>query len=369
MPSDARFMDRAIGLAGNGQGRTAPNPCVGAVLVRGGRIVAQGWHTAYGMPHAEIECLRDAQAKGIDPSSCTIYVTLEPCNHHGKTPPCTRAILAAGIKRVVVGAMDPNPVAQGGAEFLREQGIEVRTGVRAQRCRDLIADFTRWQTDDRPFTFAKLATTLDGRIATRTGHSVWITGERARKEVHRLRSWCQAVIVGGGTFRADNPSLTCRLQDFTGNQPLAVVVTRTLPDANAPFTLLRQRPEQTIFWTSQTEAACSRAAALASIGVTVWGLSSRAGMLDLADGLRRLRNEKGCLYAMVEGGGHLAASLYTQSCMDELRLFQAMKIVGDNQAHPCFTGRDVQRMDESWNLRLLEHRFGPDQYLRLRPKE
>lgn len=370
MTSDGRFMDRAIRLAENGRGHTAPNPCVGAVLVINGHVVAGGWHTRCGMPHAEIECLRDAQAKGIDPASCTLYVTLEPCNHHGKTPPCTQAILAAGIQRVVIGALDPNPIAQGGAEFLRERGVEVKTGVRVLQCRDLITDFTLWQTGDRPFTFVKLATTLDGRIATRNGHSVWITGEVARREVHRLRSWCQAVVVGGGTFRADNPSLTCRLQDYDGPQPVAVVVTRTLPEPDAPYTLLQARPEQTIFWTSQQEAASRNAEALKKQGLTVWGLPARDDMLDLAEGLRRLRSEKKCLYTMVEGGGRLAASLHMQGLMDELRLFQAMKIVGDEQAHAAFAGRNVQRMDASWQLRLLEHRFfGPDQYLRLRPKE
>lgn len=370
MATDGRLMDRAIALAERGRGQTAPNPCVGAVLARDGRVVARGWHTACGQPHAEIEALRDAKAKGVNPAACTLYVTLEPCNHHGKTPPCTEAILAAGIPSVVVGALDPNPVAQGGAEFLRQQGLAVRTGVRERSCQDLIADFRLWQTTDRPFCMVKLATTLDGRIATRNGHSAWISGPDSRREVHRLRAWCQAVIVGGSTFRADNPALTCRLDGHDGPQPLAVIVTRTLPDSPQAFTLLRERPQQTIFWTTAAEARSHRATGLTELGATVWGLGETHGGLDLAEGLRLLRRDRGCLYAMAEGGGQLALSLQAQGLMDELRLFQAMKIVGDAQARPLFAGREITAMSEAWNLRLLEHRFfGPDLYLRLRPKE
>lgn len=198
MRDDNGFMDLAIDLAERGRGRTAPNPCVGAVLTRGGAAVAQGWHTACGQPHAEVEALHDAAAKGVDPRQCTLYVTLEPCNHQGRTPPCTRAILEAGVPEVVVGCADPNPaVAGGGADFLRGRGVTVRMGVRERRCRDLIADFLIWQTTSRPYSILKLATTLDGKIATRDGKAAWISGEASRREVHRLRTWCQAVIVGG----------------------------------------------------------------------------------------------------------------------------------------------------------------------------
>ncbi|NCD24126.1 MAG: bifunctional diaminohydroxyphosphoribosylaminopyrimidine deaminase/5-amino-6-(5-phosphoribosylamino)uracil reductase RibD [Deltaproteobacteria bacterium] len=371
MTNDTRFMDKAIALAERGRGKTAPNPCVGAVLVRDGRVVAKGWHTACGKAHAEVEALRDAATKGVDPAECTLYVTLEPCNHHGKTPPCTQAILAAGIKTVVIGCLDPNQsVTGGGKEFLEGRGVHVRAGIRRQACTDLIADFRIWQDTDRPFSIVKLAVTLDGKIATRTGHSAWISGERSRAEVHKLRAWCGAVMIGGATYRADNPRLTCRMDGHVGPQPLAVVVSRTLPDEQHQSALLATRPGDVVFWTTEAESRSRRATCLADLGVSVWGLPGRDDGLDLTEGMRLLRREKGCLYVLTEGGGHLAASLRAQGLLDELRLFQAMKILGDEQARSGFAGHVAMTMDDAWNFRLVEHRMiGQDHYLRLRPKE
>jgi len=375
MPGDAVFMGRAMEMAERGRGLTAPNPCVGAVLVGEGSVVAEGWHTAWGKPHAEVEALRDAAAKGVDPRACSLYVTLEPCNHQGKTPPCTKAILDAGVPEVVVGCADPNAtVAGGGSEFLRSRGVTVRTGVREQECRDLIADFLVWQTTDRPFSILKLATTLDGKIATRGGQAAWISGEASRREVHRLRSWCGAVIVGGGTYRADNPALTCRLPGYDGPQPLAVIVSRSLPDPSENSNLLSSRPDRTVFWTTLAASGSARAARLADMGVTVWGLPSRgqapeAG-LDLAEGFRLLRQERGCHYTMTEGGGHLAGALQQQGLVDELRIFQAMKVLGDETARSSFAGRNAMSMAECWEFRPVEQAFfDTDLYLRLRPKE
>lgn len=371
MTNETRLMDKAIALAELGRGKTAPNPCVGAVLVREGRIVAQGWHTACGQAHAEIEALRDAAAKGINPAECTLYVTLEPCNHHGKTPPCTQAILSAGISTVVIGCLDPNrDVAGGGKAFLESHGVTVRTGIRPQASADLIADFRVWQDANRPFSVVKLATTLDGRIATRTGHSAWISGEASRAEVHRLRAWCGAIMIGGATFRTDNPQLTCRLDGHDGAQPLAIIVTRALPDEEHQSTLLATRPEDVVFWTTEAESRSRRASRLADLGASVWGLPTRGDGLDLTEGMRLLRRDKGCHYVLTEGGGHLAASLHAQGLLDELRLFQAMKILGDEDGRAAFAGRTVATMDEAWNFRLMEHRMiGADLYLRLRPKE
>ena len=374
MADDALFMGRAMELAERGRGRTAPNPCVGAVLVAAdGTVAAEGWHTACGQAHAEVEALRDARAKGVDPRACTLYVTLEPCNHQGKTPPCTRAILEAGVPEVVVGCADPNAtVAGGGTEFLRSRGVTVRTGVRERECRDLIADFLVWQTTDRPFSILKLATTLDGRIATRDGHSAWISGEASRREVHRLRSWCGAVIVGGGTYRADDPSLNCRLPGYDGPQPLAVIVTGTLPEPDSGSKLLTGRPGQTVFWTTEAEAGTAKAARLADMGVSVRGLKpwTRGSGLDLAEGLSLLRREHGCHYALTEGGGRLAGAMKLQGLVDELRLFQAMKVLGDETARPAFAGRRAASMSECWEFRLVEQGFfETDLYLRLRPKE
>ena len=211
------FMREAAELAERGRWSAAPNPTVGAVLVRDGVVVARGWHTAYGKSHAEVECLKDAEAKGVDPSACTLVVTLEPCNHQGQTPPCTEAVIAAGIRHVVIGLRDPNPKAAGGMERLAEAGVEVEAGVCEELCRDLVADFLIWQTTKRPYVMLKLAMTLDGRIATRTGHSRWITGETARRQVHELRANVGraggAILVGGNTLHTDNPLLTARLDN------------------------------------------------------------------------------------------------------------------------------------------------------------
>lgn len=370
MCADAAFMARAVTLARQGQGFTAPNPCVGAVLVRDGNIVAEGWHTRCGQPHAEIEALRDARRKGVDPSGCALYVTLEPCNHHGKTPPCSRAIVDAGIPEVVIGCLDPNPVAAGGAAMLRSQGVRVRSNVLEDQCRDLIADFLVWQTTSRPYSILKLATTLDGKIATRTGHSAWISGQASRREVHRLRSWCGAVIIGGGTFRADNPMLTCRLEHYAGPQPLAVIVTSRLPENPHDFEVLKLRPQQTVFWTSTPESLSPRGQRLADLGAAVWALPDKDLGLDLTAGMIRLRREQNCHYALTEGGGRLAASMQRQGLVDELRLFQAMKVLGDEHGQSLFAGRTADSMEDCWAFELMEQSFfDSDLYLRLRPKE
>ncbi|MBU4524300.1 MAG: bifunctional diaminohydroxyphosphoribosylaminopyrimidine deaminase/5-amino-6-(5-phosphoribosylamino)uracil reductase RibD [Desulfomicrobium sp.] len=374
MPDDHQFMEQAIRLAEQGRGHTAPNPCVGAVLVHEGTVVAKGWHTACGKPHAEVEALHDAKAKGIDPRRCILYVTLEPCNHHGKTPPCTQAILMAGIPEVVIGCPDPNrSVAGGGAAHLQSMGVTVRMGLMEKECRDLIADFLIWQTTARPYSILKLATTLDGKIATRDGQAAWISGEASRREVHRLRSLCGAVIVGGGTFRADNPTLTCRMPGYEGPQPLAVIVSRTLPDPARSSNLLSSRPEKSIFWTTEAESRSARATRLTDLGVTVWGLpnvKSAPETLDLGEGLRLLRTDRGCHHTLTEGGGHLAGSMQSQGLVDELRIFQAMKVLGDEEGRSAFAGRKALSMQDCWEFRTVEQGFfETDLYLRLRAKE
>ncbi len=368
--SKEQFMVHAIALAERGRGAARPNPCVGAVLVQDDRIVAEGWHTACGQPHAEVEALRDATRKGIDTRKCTLFVTLEPCNHHGKTPPCTRAILDAGIPRVMVGTRDPNrDVAGGGNDVLRQNGVEVKCGILEQECRDLIADFLIWQTSDRPYVTLKLATTLDGKIATRAGHSAWVSGPESRNSVHRLRARMQAVLVGGETFRKDNPSLTCRLDDFSGPHPLAVVVTSTLPHPKDDCFLLVSRPGETIFWTTEKAAGSDTADALRGLGCRVWGLADNEQGLMLDTGLQRLRRETRVLDLLCEGGGRLAMSLLSRGLADELHLFLAMKVLGDQGAASGFSGRTVLSMHDCMPLRRVETRpSGDDLFLRLMPR-
>ena len=376
-----RFMLTAIEYAQNAQWHTLPNPAVGAVLVKDGVVVAQGWHKGAGLPHAEVEVLHDARSKGINPAECTLVVTLEPCAHHGKTPPCTDAILAAGIRHVVIGALDPNTTAAGGAELLREHGITVETKIAEQKCLDLIDDFVIWQTTPYHYTILKLASTMDGRIASRTGHSKWITAEDTRHEVHALRGRAQAVLVGGNTFYHDDPRLTCRAQDGCiedAGQPLAVVATSRLPEATGSYHLLRERPESTIFWTTVAAAASPKAEALRRLGVRVIGLSSQAqnaprgyGMraeLNLEEGLTYLRKELNCLYTLCEGGGRLGLSLLDKGFARELHLHLAPKILGDNEATPLFDGKAPITMDEALQLRITEARpCATDIILVLRP--
>ncbi|WP_457572555.1 bifunctional diaminohydroxyphosphoribosylaminopyrimidine deaminase/5-amino-6-(5-phosphoribosylamino)uracil reductase RibD [Desulfovulcanus sp.] len=391
------FMLQAIDLARQGKGKTAPNPCVGAVIVKDGEIVGRGWHKAYGQPHAEVEAISDARRKSIDLKDSALFVTLEPCNHYGKTPPCTRAILEAGIKKVFVGASDPNPHVQGGGiKYLRAKGVEVKTGILQQECEDIIADFVLWMQEKRPYSYLKIASTLDGKIATYNGHSKWITSHKAREEVHLLRSQVGAVVVGGNTFYSDNPKLTCRapktdINDCCNKQPLAVIITSRLPESEDHFYLLQSRPEQTIFWTSEEKASSYQAEKLRNLGCQVWGLpledeklgSWEAGKLgrgedrepqnvepqrrglELRIGFERLFQEYKIYYTLCEGGGALGLSLLEQDLIDELHLFLAPKILGDQNGISSFYGRKVESMDEAINLRLTNvSQVGPDILLR-----
>lgn len=370
------FMKTAIALAERGRWQACPNPTVGAVLVRDGQIVAQGWHHAAGQPHAEVECLRDAAARGVDPRGATLVVTLEPCNHHGKTPPCTEAVLSAGIARVVIGMRDPNPVAAGGVERLRAAGVEVLEGVCEQECRDLVADFLVWQEGLRPYVLLKLASTLDGRIATRSGHSQWISCADSRNSVHTLRAGVGrcggAVMVGGATLRADNPRLTARMEPPVPpeQQPWACVITSRLPSVNGDCHLLRERAERTVFISTPAVAASRLAHELRAAGARVLPVPALArGSLDMAAVLGLLRTELGCPYVLCEGGGRLALSLLEARLVDEFRLHLAPRILGDNNAVPLFDGRSPLQMDESLDMRLTAvQRHGEDLELVLRPR-
>lgn len=371
--SYAPFMAEALLLAQKGRFYACPNPSVGAVLVRDGKIVARGWHHACGKPHAEIECLEDARKNGASIPGSTMVVTLEPCRHYGKTPPCTEALQEAGIQRLVYGTTDPNKEAGGGAALLAEAGIEVIGPVLEQECKDMIADFTVWQTTRRPYIYLKLAATLDGRIATRTGNSRWISNPYSRAEVHALRAGIGlaggAILIGGGTFRADDPQLSARLENKTP-QPLACVLTSRLPKQESEFRLLNERPEQAIFFASPAAAASTTAEALRKKGSRVIAIGpGNDGKPDFATMFRVLREELGCYYVLCEGGGRLALSLLESGYMDEFHLFIAPMILGDNEARPLFTGRAPMSIDEALQLRICSANadYG-DGRLVLRPK-
>lgn len=369
-----RFMARAAELARNGRGPAAPNPCVGAVLVHGEQVVAEGWHTRAGELHAERECLADAREKGVfdrvPASECAMYVTLEPCNHHGRTPPCTEAIIEAGIGEVVIGFRDPNPLAAGGMERLAEHGVSVSHGVLEDECRDLVADFLLWQETDRTYNILKLAATLDGRIAAADGTPEAVSCPASFECVQDIRSFVGAVVVGGETFRNDDPSLTCRCAGLPEafEQPLAVVVTSALPAPDADRKLLRFRPHQTVFWTGQAQAASEQAEALRAKGVRVIGLPADDSGLLLGEGFRWLRKECGCHYSMVEGGGRLAMTLVLQGLADEMDYFLAPRVLGDATARSAFSGRTGMRMADAVDYRIARIRHvGRDLRLTLLP--
>jgi len=378
MPSLERdhetFMRQALELAERARGFTAPNPCVGAVLVRDGQIVAQGWHKVYGGPHAEREAIADARARGVDTSACDMYVTLEPCNHQGKTPPCTQGLLEAGIKRVFVGCADPNPtVAGGGAEFLRARGVAVTMGVLEDECREAVADFVLWKREARAWCTLKLAVTLDGKIAGPGGKPEPVSGPESHGRVHALRARSDGVLVGGATLRADDPKLTCRAEPRPGEQvkrPLAIVATRKLPGMVANFYLLRERPEELVFWTSEQAARSDTAVRLRDLGCRVWGLPAHVkGGLDFKAGLRMFLAEAGGHYLLCEGGGRLALSLASQGAVDEFKLFLAPKVLGDERAPSAFAGRSVASMAQALEWRMLRSQpSGSDLEITLRPR-
>lgn len=364
------LMLKAVSLAEKGKGATCPNPCVGALIVCGDEIVGQGYHRIFGGNHAEIEAINDALSRKYDLSLCTLFVTLEPCNHHGKTPPCTFAILDSGLKEVVIGAMDPNNnVSGGGAEFLKKSGIKVTTGIEERKCLDLIADFMVWQQTPRAYLYLKMASTLDGRIATRENHSKWVTSDASRKKVHQLRSMAGAVIIGANTFYHDNPRLTCRGFE-RDSQPLSVIVTSRLPDPDNEFFLLRHRAEETVFWTDTEASVSSEARRLEDMGCHVMALDSNQEGFDLNQGLIKLRQDKNIHHAVCEGGGRLGMSFIQAGLADEIWYFLAMKILGDDQGVPVFDGRAPEFMHQSINLRLNSSQMiGDDLWLRLYPRE
>lgn len=311
------FMREAIELARRGLGRTAPNPCVGAVVVKDDRVVGRGFHPRAGMPHAEVYALAEAggQARGA-----TLYVTLEPCNHHGRTPPCTEAVIRAGIRRVVAGTLDPNPLVSGaGIRRLEEAGIEVEGGVLEAECGDLIAWYRTWIRTGRPFVIMKAAVTLDGKIADSFGDSKWISSEASRAYVHELRNRVDAVIVGSGTVMSDDPLLTCRAP--SGRNPLRVVLDarlRTDPGA-------RCLGEGSLVFTAAPRDAwsahLSRGTKLAGMPPDGRGRLPWAGVLDA---LGRM----GLHAVMVEGGSGVYTTLVESALVDRFVFFVAPAVLG-----------------------------------------
>ena len=355
---DVDFMREALRMARRGLGRTSPNPAVGAVVVSGGVIVARGYHRRAGMPHAEVEALGalDGRAPGA-----TLYVTLEPCNHFGKTPPCTRAIVEAGVKRVVVGMMDPNPhVEGGGCDYLAGCGIEIATGVLERECSALNEQFIRFVTSGRPFVTVKSALTMDGWTGTSTGHSKWVTNEQSRRFVHRLRDRVDAVMVGVGTVLADDPRLTTRLASGrAGRDPVRIVVDtnlRTPPEAKV---VRHDSPADTILAVGM-DVPPEKVKRVLRPGVRVLRCAVVDGKVDLPSLLGIVAGQ--CITGvLVEGGASVVGSLIRQRLVDKFLVFRSPRLLGGDDGIPMARGAGPTGMDRCLVLRDIRvRRFGDD---------
>ncbi|EKQ69390.1 diaminohydroxyphosphoribosylaminopyrimidine deaminase [Leptolyngbyaceae cyanobacterium JSC-12] len=346
---DRAMMQRCLELAKRATGKTAPNPLVGCVVVQGETIVGQGFHPRAGEPHAEVFALREAgdRAKGA-----TLYVNLEPCSHYGRTPPCADAVIAAGVKRVVVGMIDPNPkVAGNGIAKLQKAGIEVTVGVEETDCQDLNEAFVHRIVQRQPFGILKYAMTLDGKIAARTGHSAWVSSDAARAEVHKLRARCDAIIVGGNTVRQDNPLLTSRRPDQT---PLRVVMTRSLElpyDANLWNTTIAP----TLVFT-QPDANPDLQSKLRSQGVEIIEVKPLTPTIVMSH-----LYDRGFLSVLWECGGTLAARAIAEGTVQKIFAFIAPKIIGGADAPSPIGNLGLTKMTDAYVLERVRWRtVGPD---------
>jgi diaminohydroxyphosphoribosylaminopyrimidine deaminase/5-amino-6-(5-phosphoribosylamino)uracil reductase len=355
--NDEHFMQMALELAVQGRGYTSPNPMVGAVVVRNGVVVGRGFHQLPGGPHAEVHAL---DAAGAAAQGATLYVTLEPCNHTGRTPPCTAKILAAGIQRVVIGMQDPNPhVAGGGAEFLRSRGIDIRLGVGEAEARQLNEAFVKYIRTGRPFVTAKCAATLDGRMATRTRDSKWITGESARAFAHELRHAADAVLVGVGTIAADNPLLTVRLNDRRLKDPIRVILDthlRIAPDAR----VLNHTSAAETWVIAGGGASAKSPGRLIRKGVRVIEAETRDGRVDVGPLMDRL-GAMGVTSILIEGGSRVLASAFKAGIVDKVIFFYAPLILGGDDGVPICSGAGAERIKDAIRLdRIITRRFGDD---------
>ncbi|MCI2393070.1 bifunctional diaminohydroxyphosphoribosylaminopyrimidine deaminase/5-amino-6-(5-phosphoribosylamino)uracil reductase RibD [Aliiroseovarius sediminis] len=362
--SDTRYMRLALSLGRRGLGRCAPNPAVGCVIVQGARIVGRGWTQPGGRPHAETVALAQA---GAAARGATAYVTLEPCAHHGQTPPCATSLIDAGVARVVVALGDPDPrVDGGGLTMLRQAGVEVETGLCADEARVDQAGFLTRVTQGRPMVTLKLASSFDGRIATASGDSQWITGAEARRHVHAMRATHDAVMIGAGTARADDPSLTVRGLGVE-HQPIRVVLSRHL-DLPLDSQLARTAREVPVWVCHGRRAAPEVVSAWAGIGVEMIEVGETQGALDASAVLRAL-GDRGLTRVYCEGGGSLAASLLSAGVVDELVGYTAGVALGA-EGRPSLAAMGLDRLSSAPRFDLVEARaIGSDVLHRWRQRQ
>lgn len=341
---DIACMRQALALAAQGRGQVEPNPMVGCIIARNGVVIAEGFHERYGEAHAEANALRKL---GGDARGCTLYVTLEPCCHHGKTPPCSEAVIAAGVSRAVVALRDPFPqVAGGGLQQLKTAGIQVDVGLLEAEAKSLNSPYLMLVEQQRPWTIAKWAMTLDGKLATYTGDSQWISNERSRDIVHALRGRMDAIIVGRGTAERDDPLLTAR--------PAGVrVATRIVLDSHGDLSLgsqlARTAREVPVLVAVGPQADADKLAQLTAAGCEIWQCQANDSFARLASlwrelGRRRFTN------VLVEGGAKLLGSLFDARLIDEVHAFVSPKLVGGGQAPSPIAGVGLESMSQAWRL-------------------
>ena len=352
MTENETYMRRAIELARNGTGWTNPNPLVGAVIVKDGEIIGEGWHHKYGELHAEREALKDCLARGNDPAGADIFVTLEPCCHFGKQPPCTQALVEAGIKRVFVGSRDPNPLVHGkGNAFLRENGIEVTEDFLREECDALNPIFFHYITTKRPYVALKYAMTADGKIATKTGASKWISGEAARAYVHELRNRYAAILCGIGTVLADDPMLNCRMEG--GNNPLRIIC-----DSNLRIPLeskiVKSAKEIPAIIVCDDKADFAKRNSLEQAGLEVLTLpGGKTGKIDLSE-LMKVLGERKIDSVLIEGGGQINFSALEAGIVNKIYAFIAPKLFGGSAAKSPVAGEGIAGVEDAFSFKISE---------------
>ncbi len=350
--ADLQYMREALALARRGRGRTSPNPMVGAVVVKGSTVVGRGFHARAGGPHAEVIALNEA---GEQAQGATLYVTLEPCSHFGRTPPCVGRVIQAGIRRVVVAMEDPNPkVSGGGIRRLRRAGLAVEVGLLEEEARRLNEVFIKHIATGRPFVVLKTALTLDGKIATRTGHSRWVTGAQARAVVHRLRDEHDAILVGVGTVLKDDPRLTVRLEDGNGKDPVRVILDSRGRTPSQARVLTGTSAAPTLIATTK-EARLEEVERLKRAGAEVLILPAHGGRVSWESLLEELA-ARGCTSLLIEGGAEVNASALAAGVVDKAIFFFSPKIVGGKGAPGPVGGTGVEKMSQALRLEKIRVR-------------
>ena len=352
-----KYIRKAIALAKRAKGKTSPNPLVGAVIVKNGKVISTGYHKKAGQPHAEVNAINSAK-KSL--KGATLYINLEPCCHHGKTPPCTDAVVNAGIKEVYIGMLDPNPLVSGkGVANLRRHGIKVVAGILEDECKKLNEIFIKCITKKIPYVILKCAATLDGKTASESGDSKWITNEKSRAFVHKLRHEVDAILIGSGTLTKDNPRLTTRIEGKRTRNPVRVILDRTLKISKDANVLKKTNIGDTIIFCGK-DASKKKSELLLKKRAVIVRIAEKDGHLDLRTVLKRLY-KLGITSVLVEGGKDVHSSFVKKKLADKMYLFFAPKIMLGNKALPIFGGESKSLIKSAINVNLDNvKRFGDD---------